>query len=255
MPPAEKPRTKPAYKRILLKLSGEALMGDGKYGISPKTLTAIAQDVKDVVDLGVEVALTIGGGNIFRGVSGATEGMDRSSADYMGMLATVINAMALQDALEKIGVPTRVQSAIEMHQVAEPYIRRRAMRHLEKGRVVIFAAGTGNPYFTTDTAASLRAMEIKATVLLKATKVDGVYNDDPKKNASATKFKQLSYIDVLKKNLKVMDSTAISLCMDNDLPIIVFDLTQRGNVRRVVCGEEIGTVVGRSGGGRGRSDS
>jgi uridylate kinase len=173
----------------------------------------------------------------------------------MGMLATVINAMALQDALEKIGVPTRVQSAIEMHQVAEPYIRRRAMRHLEKGRVVIFAAGTGNPYFTTDTAASLRAMEIKATVLLKATKVDGVYNDDPKKNASATKFKQLSYIDVLKKNLKVMDSTAISLCMDNDLPIIVFDLTQRGNVRRVVCGEEIGTVVGRSGGGRGRSDS
>ncbi len=252
--PAEKPRTKPAYKRILLKLSGEALMGDGKYGISPKTLTAIAQDVKDVVDLGVEVALTIGGGNIFRGVSGATEGMDRSSADYMGMLATVINAMALQDALEKIGVPTRVQSAIEMHQVAEPYIRRRAMRHLEKGRVVIFAAGTGNPYFTTDTAASLRAMEIKASVLLKATKVDGVYTDDPKKNASATKFKQLSYIDVLKKNLKVMDSTAISLCMDNDLPIIVFDLTQRGNVKRVVCGEEIGTIVGRAG-GRARSEA
>jgi uridylate kinase len=240
--PVERPRTKPAYKRILLKLSGEALMGDGKYGISPKTLTAIAQDVKDVVD------------NIFRGVSGATEGMDRSSADYMGMLATVINAMALQDALEKIGVQTRVQSAIEMHQVAEPYIRRRAMRHLEKGRVVIFAAGTGNPYFTTDTAASLRAMEIHANVLLKATKVDGVYTDDPKKNASATKFKQLSYIDVLKKNLKVMDSTAISLCMDNDLPIIVFDSTQRGNVRRVVCGEEIGTIVGRSG-GRARSDS
>ncbi|HET8540657.1 MAG TPA: UMP kinase [Anaeromyxobacter sp.] len=252
--PAEKPRTKPAYKRILLKLSGEALMGDGKYGISPKTLTAIAQDVKDVVDLGVEVALTIGGGNIFRGVSGATEGMDRSSADYMGMLATVINAMALQDALEKLGVPTRVQSAIEMHQVAEPYIRRRAMRHLEKGRVVIFAAGTGNPYFTTDTAASLRAMEIKANVLLKATKVDGVYSDDPRKNAAATKFKQLSYIDVLKKNLKVMDSTAISLCMDNDLPIIVFDLTQRGNVKRVVCGEEIGTVVGRSG-GRARTEA
>ncbi|GAO05390.1 UMP kinase [Anaeromyxobacter sp. PSR-1] len=236
---------KARYQRILLKLSGEALMGDGKYGISPKTLTSIAHDVKDVVDLGVEVALTIGGGNIFRGVSGATEGMDRSSADYMGMLATVINSMALQDALEKIGVPTRVQSAIEMHQVAEPYIRRRAIRHLEKGRVVIFAAGTGNPYFTTDTAASLRAMEIHADVLLKATKVDGVYTDDPKKNPSATKFKQLSYIDVLKKNLKVMDSTAISLCMDNDLPIVVFDLTQRGNVRKVVLGEEIGTTVGR----------
>jgi uridylate kinase len=236
---------KARYERILLKLSGEALMGDGKYGISPKTLSSIAHDVKDVVDLGVQVALTIGGGNIFRGVSGATEGMDRSSADYMGMLATVINSMALQDAMEKIGVPTRVQSAIEMHQVAEPYIRRRAIRHLEKGRVVIFAAGTGNPYFTTDTAASLRAMEIHADVLLKATKVDGVYNDDPKKNPSATKFKQLSYIDVLKKNLKVMDSTAISLCMDNDLPIIVFDSTQRGNVRKVVLGEEIGTTVGR----------
>jgi uridylate kinase len=244
--PAEKPAPKPRYKRILLKLSGEALMGEGKYGISTKTLAAIAQDVKDVVDLGVEVALTIGGGNIFRGVSGATEGMDRASADYMGMLATVINAMALQDALEKIGVVTRVQTAIEMHHVGEPYIRRRAMRHLEKGRVVIFAAGTGNPYFTTDTAASLRAMEIHADVLLKATKVDGVYTDDPKKNAAATKFKQLSYIDVLKKNLKVMDSTAISLCMDNDLPIIVFDSTQRGNVRRVVLGEEIGTLVGRT---------
>ncbi|HVO20832.1 MAG TPA: UMP kinase [Anaeromyxobacter sp.] len=235
------------YKRILLKLSGEALMGESKYGISPKTLATIAQDVKDVVDLGVEVAMTIGGGNIFRGVSGATEGMDRSSADYMGMLATVINSMALQDALEKIGVPTRVQSAIEMHQVAEPYIRRRAIRHLEKGRVVIFAAGTGNPYFTTDTAASLRAMEIHADVLLKATKVDGVYTDDPKKNPAATKFKELTYIDVLKRNLKVMDSTAISLCMDNELPIVVFDLTQRGNVRRVVLGEEIGTTVGRSG--------
>jgi uridylate kinase len=239
-------RQKPRYKRILLKLSGEALMGDGKYGISPKTLSAIAQDVKDVVELDVQVALTIGGGNIFRGVSGATEGMDRSSADYMGMLATVINAMALQDALEKIGVLTRVQSAIEMHQVAEPYIRRRAIRHLEKGRVVIFAAGTGNPYFTTDTAASLRAMEIHAGVLLKATKVDGVYSDDPRKNPHATKYKQLSYIDVLKKNLKVMDSTAISLCMDNDLPIIVFDLTRRGNIMRVVLGEDIGTTVGKA---------
>ncbi len=246
MPSEKAERQKPKYKRILLKLSGEALMGDSKYGISPKTLSAIAQDVKDVVDLDVQVALTIGGGNIFRGVSGATEGMDRSSADYMGMLATVINAMALQDALEKIGVLTRVQSAIEMNQVAEPYIRRRAIRHLEKGRVVIFAAGTGNPYFTTDTAASLRAMEIHAGVLLKATKVDGVYTDDPKKNPHATKYKQLSYIDVLKKNLKVMDSTAISLCMDNDLPIVVFDLTRRGNVMRVVLGEEIGTTVGKA---------
>ncbi|MBK9518456.1 MAG: UMP kinase [Anaeromyxobacter sp.] len=246
--PSERPeKQKSRYKRILLKLSGEALMGDGKYGISPKTLGAIAQDVKDCIDLKVEVALTIGGGNIFRGVAGATEGMDRASADYMGMLATVINSMALQDALEKIGVETRVQTAIEMHQVGEPYIRRRAIRHLEKGRVVIFAAGTGNPYFTTDTAASLRAMEIHAEVLLKCTKVDGVYTDDPKKNPHATKFKQLSYIDVLKKNLKVMDSTAISLCMDNDLPIIVFDSTLRGNVKRVVQGEEIGTTVSRSG--------
>src|SRR5689334_13649719 len=240
---SEKPKAR--YKRILLKLSGEALMGDGKYGISPKTLAAIAQDVKDVIEMGVECALTIGGGNIFRGVSGATEGMDRASADYMGMLATVINAMALQDALEKIGVVTRVQTAIEMHHVGEPYIRRRAMRHLEKGRVVIFAAGTGNPYFTTDTAASLRAMEIHADVLLKATKVDGVYTDDPKKNPTATKFTSLTYIDVLKKNLKVMDSTAISLCMDNDLPIVVFDLTSRGNIRRVVSGEDIGTTVGK----------
>jgi uridylate kinase len=243
MPSERAAQPKPRFKRILLKLSGEALMGDGKYGISPKTLASIAADVKEVVDLGVEVALVVGGGNIFRGVSGATEGMDRSSADYMGMLATVINGMALQDALEKMGVETRVQSAIEMHQVAEPYIRRRATRHLEKGRVVIFAAGTGNPYFTTDTAASLRAMEIHADVLLKATKVDGVYSDDPKKNAGATKFKTLTYIDVLKKNLKVMDSTAISLCMDNELPIVVFDLNVRGNVRRVVLGEEIGTTV------------
>ncbi len=245
MPPERSATPKPRYRRILLKLSGEALMGDGKYGISSKTLATIAQDVKDVMDLGVEVALTIGGGNIFRGVSGATEGMDRSSADYMGMLATVINSMALQDALEKIGVQTRVQSAIEMHQIAEPYIRRRAMRHLEKGRVVIFAAGTGNPYFTTDTAASLRAMEIHAEVLLKATKVDGVYSEDPKRNPQATKYRTLSYIDVLKKNLKVMDSTAISLCMDNDLPIIVFDLTARGSIRRAVAGEDIGTVVGK----------
>jgi uridylate kinase len=246
MPSEKAEKVRSRYKRILLKLSGEALMGEGKYGISPKTLGLIAQDVKDCIDLKVEVALTIGGGNIFRGVSGATEGMDRASADYMGMLATVINSMALQDALEKIGVETRVLTAIEMHQVGEPYIRRRAIRHLEKGRVVIFAAGTGNPYFTTDTAASLRAMEIHADVLLKATKVDGVYTDDPKKNPGAAKFRTLSYIDVLKKNLKVMDSTAISLCMDNELPIVVFDLTVRGNVRRVVAGEEIGTTVGKN---------
>ena len=236
------------YQRILLKLSGEALMGDQSFGIDAERVRAMAEEVAGVARTGVQMGLVVGGGNIFRGVSGATEGMDRSSADYMGMLATVINAMALHDALEKIGVLTRVQSAIEMHQVAEPYIRRRAIRHLEKGRVVIFAAGTGNPYFTTDTAASLRAMEIHADVLLKATKVDGVYTDDPKKNTSATKFHKLSYIDVLKKNLKVMDSTAISLCMDNDLPIVVFDSTQRGNVRRVVLGEEIGTTVGRTGG-------
>ena len=246
MPSERADKAKSRYTRVLLKLSGEALMGEGKYGISAQTLSTIAQDVKDVIDLGVEVALTIGGGNIFRGVSGATEGMDRSSADYMGMLATVINSMALQDAFEKLGVQTRIQTAIEMHQVAEPYIRRRAIRHLEKGRVVIFAAGTGNPYFTTDTAASLRAMEIHADVLLKATKVDGVYSDDPKKNPSATKFRTLSYIDVLKKNLRVMDSTAISLCMDNDLPIVVFDLTRRGNIRRVVTGEDIGTTVGKA---------
>src|SRR5512146_3019403 len=245
MPPAEKTAAKPIYKRILLKLSGEALMGDGKYGISPKTLTAIAQDVKEIVDLGVQVALTIGGGNIFRGVSGATEGMDRSSADYMGMLATVINAMALQDALEKLGVLTRVQSAIEMHQVAEPYIRRRAIRHLEKGRVVIFAAGTGNPYFTTDTAASLRAMEINANVILKATKVEGVYDADPNKVPGARRYMSVTYLDVLKQQLNVMDSTAISLCMHNKLPIIVFDLTKSGNIRRAVAGSgDIGTLVG-----------
>ena len=222
-------------------------MGDGKYGISPKTLVGHRPGREGRASTWAsQVALTIGGGNIFRGVSGATEGMDRASADYMGMLATVINAHgAAGRAREASASQTRVQSAIEMHQVAEPYIRRRAIRHLEKGRVVIFAAGTGNPYFTTDTAAALRAMEIHADVLLKATKVDGVYTDDPKKNPAAAKFKQLTYIDVLKKNLKVMDSTAISLCMDNDLPIVVFDLTVRGNIRRVVLGEEIGTTVGK----------
>ena len=219
-------------------------MGDGKYGISPKVLEQVAQEVRDVVALGVEIGIVIGGGNIFRGVSASTEGMDRASADYMGMLATVINALALQDSLEKLGVYTRMQSAIEMQQLAEPYIRRRAMRHLEKQRVVIFAAGTGNPYFTTDTAAALRAMEIHAEVILKATKVDGVYTADPLKDPTATRYKSLSYLDVLKKNLKVMDSTAISLCMDNDLPIIVFDLGERGNILRVAQGQDVGTTVG-----------
>ena len=239
----EKPTTT-RFKRILLKLSGEALMGDNKYGISPKVLEQVAEEIRDVIELGVEIGVVIGGGNIFRGVSASTEGMDRASADYMGMLATVINSLALQDSLEKRGVYTRVQSAIEMQQLAEPYIRRRAVRHLEKGRVVIFAAGTGNPYFTTDTAASLRAMEIHAEVILKATKVDGVYSADPVKDPSAERYTQLSYLDVLKKNLKVMDSTAISLCMDNDLPIIVFDLGVRGNILRVVRGEAVGTTVG-----------
>jgi len=237
-------RTTTRFKRILLKLSGEALMGDNKYGISPKVLEQVAEEIRDVIELGVEVGIVIGGGNIFRGVSASTEGMDRASADYMGMLATVINALALQDSLEKRAVYTRVQSAIEMQQLAEPYIRRRAVRHLEKGRVVIFAGGTGNPYFTTDTAASLRAMEIHAEVILKATKVDGIYTADPVKDPKATRYKTLTYIEVLRKNLKVMDSTAISLCMDNDLPIIVFDLGQRGNIIRVVQGEDVGTLVG-----------
>jgi uridylate kinase len=238
------PTKSPRFKRILLKLSGEALMGEGKYGISPKVLQQIAQEIHEVIELGVEVGVVIGGGNIFRGISASTEGMDRASADYMGMLATVINALALQDSLEKLAVFTRVQSAIDMQQLAEPYIRRRAVRHLEKGRVVIFAAGTGNPYFTTDTAASLRAMEIHADVILKATKVDGIYSADPVKDPSATKYQTLTYLDVLKKNLKVMDSTAISLCMDNNLPIIVFDLGQPGNILKVVMGEDVGTLVG-----------
>jgi uridylate kinase len=234
-----------AYKRILLKLSGEALMGDGKYGIHPPTLNRIANEVKEVAHSGVQTALVIGGGNIFRGVEGATTGMDRASADYMGMLATCINAMALQDALEKAGVFTRVLSAIKMEQISEPYIRRRAVRHLEKGRVVLFAAGTGNPYFTTDTAASLRAMEIGADVILKATKVDGIYDADPKKNPNARRYKSLSYLDVLQKRLNVMDSTAISLCMDNKLPIVVFDLGGVGNIGRAVREPmSIGTVVG-----------
>jgi uridylate kinase len=232
-----------AYNRVLLKLSGESLAGDQGYGIDPLTLTTIASEIKEVVDSGVQLALVIGGGNIFRGLAASSKGMDRASADYMGMLATVINSLAMQDALEKQGVSTRVQSAIAMQEVAEPYIRRRAVRHLEKGRVVIFGAGTGNPYFTTDTAASLRAMEINAQVILKGTKVDGIYTADPKKDSSAEKISKLSYIDVLKKGLQVMDATAISLCMDNNLPIIVFDLTTAGNIKKVICGEEIGTIV------------
>ena len=231
------------YKRVLLKLSGEALMGEGKYGIHPPTLTRIASEVKEVAEAGVEVALVIGGGNIFRGVAGSTEGMDRANAVYMGMLATCINSMALQDALEKQDVFTRVLSAIKMEQIAEPYIRRRAVRHLEKGRVVIFAAGTGNPYFTTDTAASLRAMEINAQVIFKATKVDGVYTADPMLDPHAVKYPAISYLQVLEKQLKVMDATAISLCMDNKLPIVVFNLRHAGNVRRVILGEPIGTTV------------
>ena len=234
---------KPYYKRVLLKLSGEALAGEQRYGIDPQIITTIANEIKEVVTCGVQLALVIGGGNIFRGLAASSKGMDRASADYMGMLATMINSLAMQDALEQIGVDTRVQSAIAMQEVAEPYIRRRAIRHLEKGRVVIFGAGTGNPYFTTDTAASLRAMEIGAEVILKGTKVDGVYSADPKKDPNAVKFTSLTYIDVLKKGLQVMDATATSLCMDNSLPIIVFDVTTDGNVKKVVCGEKIGTIV------------
>lgn len=232
-----------SYTRVLLKLSGESLAGVQGHGIDPQTLNTIAREIKEVVATGVQLALVIGGGNIFRGLAASSKGMDRTSADHMGMLATVINSLALQDALEKQGVSTRVQSAIAMQEVAEPYIRRRAMRHLEKGRVVIFGAGTGNPYFTTDTAASLRAMEINAQVILKGTKVDGIYTADPKKDPEALKISMVSYIDVLKKGLQVMDATAISLCMDNNLPIIVFDLTTEGNIRKVISGEEIGTIV------------
>lgn len=235
------------YKRIILKLSGEALMGSKGYGIDDGVIDQIAEEIKEVHSLGVEVAVVVGGGNIFRGVAASAKGMDRASADYMGMLATIINALALQDALEKKGVFTRVLSAIEMKEVAEPYIRRRAIRHLEKGRVVIFAAGTGNPYFTTDTAASLRAMEIHADVILKGTKVDGVYDSDPMKNKDAKRFDELSYIEVIKRNLKVMDATAITLCMDNNLPIIVFDLKKAGNLRKIVEGKKVGTIV-RGGG-------
>lgn len=231
------------YSRILLKISGEVLSGEKEYGIDPKVIQQIAEEIKEVKRLGAEMAIVIGGGNIFRGVASSSKGMDRVSADYMGMLATVLNALALQDALEKIGVQTRVQTAIEMRELAEPYIRRKAIRHLEKGRVVIFAAGTGNPYFTTDTTASLRAMEIGASVILKGTKVDGVYDSDPLRNPKAKKFEELTYLEVLKKQLKVMDATAISLCMDHQIPIIVFNLRRKGNIKRVVLGERIGTRV------------
>ena len=238
--------SKPVYKRIVLKLSGEALQGKKAHGIDPEVLLTISRQIKEVRDLAVDVAVVLGAGNILRGRENtACQGLDldRSVADYMGMLATVINGLSLQDALEKTGVPTRVMTAIEMQRIAEPYIKRRAIRHLEKGRVVIFVAGTGNPYFTTDTAAALRAMEIGADVILKATKVDGVYSADPMKVKDARKFTQLKYIDVLKKGLKVMDATAISLCMDNKLPIVVFNLNCVGNIKRVILGEKIGTVV------------
>jgi len=234
---------KPAYKRIVLKLSGEALQGKLGYGVDPKVAGSIAEQIEEVHDLGVEVACVVGAGNIFRGLQAARAGMDRSTADYIGMLATIINSLVLQDALEKRKVHTRVQSAIEIHELAEPYIRRRAVRHLQKRRVVIFAGGTGNPYFTTDTAAALRAIEIGADSILKATKVDGVYDRDPEKDRRAKKFDQLTYLEVLKRRLQVMDATAISLCMDNHLPIVVFNLMRRGNIRRVVLGEAIGTRV------------
>ncbi|VAW39160.1 Uridine monophosphate kinase [hydrothermal vent metagenome] len=233
----------PRFKRILLKLSGEALMGKLSYGVDPEMLAAISSEIKEALGAGVQVAVVIGGGNIFRGLEASAKGMDRASADYAGMLATVLNSLTLQDSLEKAGVFTRVVSAIEMKELAEPYIRRRAIRHLEKGRVVIFAAGTGNPYFTTDTAASLRAMEMHAEVILKATKVDGVYDSDPVKNPDAVKYDELSYLDVLSKELGVMDATAISLCKDNNMPIIVFNIKERGNLARILGNEKIGTIV------------
>lgn len=231
------------YRRVLLKISGEALAGQGGFGIDADALVAFAQELKGVHELGCELALVVGGGNFFRGLAVSRYGLDRTTGDYMGMLATVINSLALQDALENIGVTTRVLSAIEVHQVAEPYIRRRATRHLEKGRVIIFAAGTGNPYFSTDTAASLRAMEIDAEVILKGTRVDGVFDCDPLKNKQAKLYRELSYIEVINKELKVMDATAVSLCMDNNLPIVVFNMLESGNIRKAVCGRQIGTIV------------
>ncbi|MCA9508309.1 MAG: UMP kinase [Myxococcales bacterium] len=236
-------RQQSKFHRVLLKISGEALQGDQGYGIDPKVITTLSKEIKDVLLLDVELAIVIGGGNIFRGVAASTQGMDRATADYMGMLATVLNALALQDALERIDVNTRVMSAIAMQELAEPYIKRRATRHLEKGRVVIFAAGTGNPFFTTDTAASLRAVEIQADAIFKATRVDGVYDRDPAKDANAKRFDELSYIEVLNRGLKVMDSTAISLCMDNEMNIYVFNMTKPGNIKRILLGEKIGTLV------------
>lgn len=242
--PSQAPATSAKYKRVVLKLSGEALQGTLGFGIDPNVLNNLAAQIKEVKDLGVQVTVVVGGGNIFRGLSAASAtGMERATADYMGMLATAINGLALQDALERSGVPTRVQSAIEISKVAEPYIRRRAIRHLEKGRVVIFVGGIGNPFFTTDTTAALRAMEIGADVVLKATNVDGVYSDDPATNRQAKKFATLTFLDVLKKGLKVMDATAVSLCMSSDVPIIVFNLHREGNIKRVVCGELVGTQV------------
>ena len=231
------------YRRVLLKISGEALAGRQGYGIEPETINRIAEEIREVVEMGVQLAVVIGGGNIFRGIAASAGGMDRATGDYMGMLATVINALALQDAIEKAGVPVRVLSAIEMRAVAEPYIRRRAMRHLEKGRVVVFAAGTGNPFFTTDTAGALRAVEIGAEALLKASRVDGIYTADPLKDPKAVKLARVGYIEALNRGLEVMDTTAISLCMDNKLPIVVFDLTTRGNIRRIVAGEAVGSIV------------
>lgn len=235
---------RPKYKRIVLKLSGEALAGKQGYGINQDMISSIAQQVKDVRNIGTEVAIIVGGGNIWRGIAGSAQGMDRATADYMGMLATVMNSLALQDALEKVGIDTRVQVAIEMRQIAEPYIRRRAIRQLEKGRVVIFAAGTGNPYFSTDTTAALRAAEIEAEVILMAKKVDGVYDSDPVKNHNAKKYDKLTHMEVLNQGLGVMDSTAASLCKDNKIPIIVFNINQQGNILKVVLGEQIGTIVG-----------
>jgi len=239
---------RPVYRRIVLKLSGEALAGGQGYGIDPPVLDRVGAEVRDVTELGVQVAIVIGAGNIFRGIAASAGGMDRATADYMGMLATIINALALQDSLEKAGLQTRVLSAIEMRAVAEPYIRRRAIRHLEKGRVVIFAAGTGNPFFTTDTAGALRAVEIGADAILKATKVDGIYSADPKKDPMARRIEKVTYIEVLNRGLGVMDTTAISLCMDNKLPIVVFDLTRPGNIKRLVLGEPVGSIVSSSAG-------
>ena len=235
--------TLPRYNKVLLKLSGEALIGDQSFGISPEVIKYVAEEVRSIFDLGVQIAIVVGGGNIFRGIAASSFGMDRTSADHMGMLATVINSLALQDALEKKGIQTRTQSAISMHEVAEPYILRKAIRHLEKGRVVIFAAGTGNPYFTTDTAAVLRGQEIHAEILLKATKVAGLYDSDPVVNKDAKFIKKITYIEVLERQLKVMDMTAISLAMENQLPLVIFDIKNKGNLRKIVCGEEIGTRI------------